>query len=322
MKSRHLVEPEALVLIEAAPPRGPLSLDALPEMRRNQKQLVDEALALRSEMQTAAPITQWAATAPGVEGGPDVPLLVFAPQGTTPRGALLHIHGGGFVLGFAAMDAPLCESMAATAQCVVVAVDYRLAPETPHPGPINDCYAALLWLWGEANALGVDRARIGVHGGSAGGGLAAAVVLLARDRGEVPLCFQCLTFPMLDDRTAATTDPNPFTGEFGWTPADNAFGWSALLGHAPGLPGVSPYASPSRATDLSGLPPTFLSIGALDLFVDECVEYARRLIRSGVPTEFHIYPGMTHVNAAYAPSAPRSVQASDDVARAIERAMA
>jgi triacylglycerol lipase len=142
--------------------------------------------------------------------------------------------------------------------------------------------------------LGVDSARIGVMGESAGGGLAAALALLARDRREHSLTFQHLIYPMLDDRTCVAKSPHPFAGEFLWTAHNNAFGWSALLGAAPGSANVSPYAAAARADDLSGLPPTFISTGALDLFLEEDIEYARRLMRQGVPVELHVYPGAYH----------------------------
>ena len=130
-------------------------------------------------------------------------------------------------------------------------------------------------------------------GESAGGGLAAALALLARDRGEYSIAFQHLIYPMLDDRTGTET-PHPYAGEYLWTPANNMFGWSALLSVAPGSAGVSPYAAAARAADLAGLPPAFIATGALDLFVEEDIEYARRLIRAGVPVELHVYPGAFH----------------------------
>jgi triacylglycerol lipase len=178
--------------------------------------------------------------------------------------------------------------------CAIVSVDYRLAPETVFPGSIEDCYAGLAWVFANAAEQGFDTARIGVMGESAGGGLAAALALLARDRGEYPLAFQQLIYPMLDDRNGSGAEPHPFVGEYVWTPEKNRFGWEALLGHAPGGADVSPYAAPARATDLSGLPPTFLYAGALDLFLEENLDYARRLARAGVPIEFHLFPGAFH----------------------------
>jgi acetyl esterase/lipase len=173
-------------------------------------------------------------------------------------------------------------------------VEYRLAPETVAPGALEDCYAALRWLHTAADEISVDRTRIAIGGESAGGGLAAALALLARDRGELPICFQLLIYPMLDDRTVTAEARNPFTGQFVWTPSANRFGWTALLGHEPGVADVSPYAAAARASDLSGLPPAYICVGALDLFVDEDIAYAKRLLRAGVPTELHIFPGAYH----------------------------
>jgi acetyl esterase/lipase len=152
----------------------------------------------------------------------------------------------------------------------------------------------LKWLYTHAGELGVDPTRIAIGGGSAGGGLTAALGLLTRDRGEIPLVFQLLLYPMLDDRTVTTADPHPYTGEFIWTARANQFGWTALLGVPPGGPGISPYAAAARAESLAGLSPTFISVGTLDLFLEENLEYARRLMRAGVPTELHVYPGAYH----------------------------
>jgi acetyl esterase/lipase len=187
--------------------------------------------------------------------------------------------------------------------CVVVSVDYRLAPETTFPGAVEDCYAALRWLHAEARTLGVDVGRIAIGGESAGGGLAASLALLARDRGEVPLAFQLLIYPMLDDRTGVTVEPSPTVGEFGWSRESNRFGWASLLGRDPGGADVSPYAAAARAEDLAGLPPAYIAVGTLDLFLEENLEYARRLMRAGIPTELHVYPGAYHGFQGMAPEA-------------------
>jgi triacylglycerol lipase len=173
-------------------------------------------------------------------------------------------------------------------------VDYRLAPEVQHPGPVEDCYVALCWLHANAEALNVDRARIGVMGESAGGGLAAGLALLARDRGGPELAFQHLVYPMIDDRTCVMDNPHPYAGEFLWTRENNIFGWASLLGTAPGGPDISPYAAAARAENLTGLPPTFISTGAIDLFLEENMIYAQRLSRAGVAVELHVYPGAYH----------------------------
>ena len=225
-----------------------------------------------------------------------VRVLIFTPPGERRRPAILHIHGGGMVIGSAHGFRRGAAAIAMAADAVVVSVDYRLAPETPFPGPQEDCYAALLWLFANADVLGVDPARIAIAGESAGAGLAAAVALMARDCGAPTPSAQILTYPMLDHRTGGPDClwNNPMTGEFVWTRAHNRFGWDALQGDYALDDERIGWFSPARATDLSGLPPTWIGVGSLDLFLDENFDYARRLIASGVPTEFHCYAGAPH----------------------------
>jgi len=177
---------------------------------------------------------------------------------------------------------------------VIVSVDYRLAPETVFPGSLEDCYAALVWMTERATALGIHPDHIGLMGDSAGAGLAASLALLARDRHGPSIAFQNLMFPMLDDRTLTEENPNPVTGEFVWTREYNRFGWTSLLGCEPGSEGVSVYAAPGRATDLTHLPPTWLGVGTLDLFLDENLRFAQGLIRAGVAVEMNVWPGAYH----------------------------
>ncbi|NNM76481.1 alpha/beta hydrolase [Sphingomonas sp. ID1715] len=309
MSSRHLVDPELLPMLDRLP-QVALSQETLPAFRSR-----ETALPLPSVVPNA--VTRRDVAMRGPPGAPDIGLVIYTPAGAGPFGCIYHIHGGGYVSGSAGslefMHRPLAEQLG----CVIVSVDYRLAPETCFPGNIEDCHAGLVWVFKQADMLNVDRDRIGVMGESAGGGLAAALALLVRDRGEHRLAFQVLTYPMLDDRTC-TADPHPFAGEFLWTPRNNAFGWTCLLGHAPRGEGVSPYAAPARAVDLSGLPPTFMMTGALDLFVDENIDYARRLIRDGVPTEFHLYPGAFHAFDAW-PDAQVSEGARTNRSKALRR---
>jgi len=232
---------------------------------------------------------------PGGPGGPDVAVQVIgASAGGKARPALLHIHGGGFILGRPEDSTPLCQTIAAELDCLVVNVDYRLSPETPFPGPVEDCYAALAWLHRNADALGVDRSRIAVMGESAGGGLAAMVAIAARDRREIQLRYQVLIYPMLDDRTGSTRRVPPFIGRIGWNESGNRFGWTSFLG-APAGQGKPPRgAVPARVADLRGLAPAFIGVGGVDLFVEEDLEYARRLVLAGVPTQFQLTPGAYH----------------------------
>jgi triacylglycerol lipase len=286
--SRHLVDPALLAMLDAWPA---LTLDAasLATMRQGGRLPIGEIV-------DADRVAKVERIAPGRDGAPDLRLLVYraADRDGEVLPCIYHIHGGGYVAGSAAMMEPVDRLMVEELGCVLVSVEYRLAPETPFPGPLEDCYAGLAWVFENADTVGVDRARVGVVGESAGGGLAAGLALLARDRGEYPLAFQHLTYPMIDDRTCTTRDPHPYAGEFIWTAHNNAFGWSAYLGKQPGGEGISAYAAAARATDLAGLPPTFIASGTLDLFLEESVSLAMRLLRAGVPTELHLYPGGFH----------------------------
>ena len=288
-RTRHLVDLEILPLLDSLPALS-LSDETLATMRANE-------FKLPVDPEVEAQVGVERLSAPGPLGAPDVGLVCYRPKaldGALP--GVLHIHGGGYVGGTVEMMAWANAAFALELGCAVVSVDYRLAPETRAPGAVEDCYAALAWLKRHPDIAGLDPARIGVMGESAGGGLAAALALLARDRGEHRLAFQHLVYPMLDDRTAGQGEDarHPNVGEFVWTADSNRYGWTSLLGHEPGRDGVSPYAAPARAENLAGLPPTFLYTGALDLFLEENIAYARRLIRAGVPTEFHIYPGAVH----------------------------
>ncbi len=210
------------------------------------------------------------------------------------RMGILHIHGGGHLFGSPEQSLSLTSATALRQNCVVVSVDYRLAPETVFPGSLQDGYAVLNWMVSQADRLGIDPAHIGLMGDSAGAGLAASLALLARDRNGPKLAFQNLMFPMLDDRTVTETHPNPVTGEFVWTREYNRIGWTALLGEEPGGDALSPYAAPARASNLAGLPPVWIGVGTLDLFLDENLDYAQRLIRAGVAVELHVWPGAFH----------------------------
>jgi acetyl esterase/lipase len=266
---------------------------------------------------------------PGPPGAPDVRVLVYTPPGPpkkagapTMRPAYFHIHGGGYILGTPEINDGSNRSIAHELDCVVVSVDYRLAPETRFPGALEDCYAALTWLAAQAGQLGVDRSRIAIGGESAGGGHAAALAILARDRGAAPICFQLLDSPMIDDRTGSSSEPHPYCGELVWTAVSNRFGWQSLLGVEPGTAAVPPDAVPARVADLTGLPPALISVGALDLFLEEDMEYARRLVRAGVPTELYVVPGAFHgfgFAGEHAPQAQACTRLRND---ALARALA
>ena len=237
-----------------------------------------------------------------VAGEPPVAVRVHrakATEGTRP--CVYSMHGGGYVLGTNLFDDTIFEALCPNLGVVGVSVEYRLAPETPYPGPLEDCYRGLQWTYEHADELGIDRDCIGVMGVSAGGGLAAALCLLARDRGEIPLAFQLLDQPMIDDRQI--TPSSRQDGLAVWSRESNTFGWKSYLGDLYGTDDVPPTAAPARATDLSGLPPAFVSVGAADGFRDESVEYATRLNQAGVPTELHVYRGACHGFNVMAPNA-------------------
>jgi triacylglycerol lipase len=227
-----------------------------------------------------------------VPGDPPVSVRVHRSKGAEgPQPAIVTIHGGGYVIGSYDLDDQLLDAWCPTLGVVGVSVQYRLAPEHPYPGPLEDCYAALRWTHDKADMLGVDRARIGVYGVSAGGGLAAALALLARDRLEHPLAFQLLDCPMIDDRQA--TPSMCADGLYVWDAQSNEFGWRSYLGDLYGSD-VPPYAAAARATDLAGLPPTCVVVGSIDGFRDEDMEYAQRLNQAGVPCELHVIARMPH----------------------------
>jgi acetyl esterase/lipase len=240
---------------------------------------------------------------PGPLGAPEISLLICRPAGTSaPTAGIYHVHGGGMIIGNNRTGLPQILECAADLRAAVISVEYRLAPETPYPGPVEDCYAGLAWTAAHAGELGIDPNRIIVAGASAGGGLAAAVALLARDRGGPALAAQLLMRPMLDDRND-TLSSRQMAGLGIWDRAANETGWAALLGAARGGPDVSPYAAPARATDLSGLPPAFIDVGSAETFRDEAVTYATRIWHAGGVAELHVWPGGFHGFGLLAPQA-------------------
>lgn len=291
--------------------------------------LTNEGLAVMREQLAAltaalprpdTPVAIEDRTVPGPEGGPDVRLRTYRPQGEDdPRPGLYWIHGGGMVIGAPEMDDAMLVELVERLGLVAVSVDYRLAPEHPYPAPVEDCYAGLAWTGANAAELGIDPARLAVGGASAGGGLAAATVLLARDRGGPAIVFQLLVCPMLDDRDS-TPSSRAFADAVVWDRSANLFGWTALLGDRVGADDVPPYAAPARATDLSGLPPAFVDVGELELFRDECADYALRLAQAGVSTEFHLYPGAFHGFDIMVPGAALSARAKETRVAALRRA--
>lgn len=258
---------------------------------------------------------------PGAAGSPKVKVWIVDPTPSQKnKPVLVHMHGGGFVMQDA-MLLPRIQGIAKDCGCVVVSVEYRLAPETRYPGALQDNYAALKWVHANAAELGIDPTRIAIGGESAGGGHAAMLALYARDRKEVPIIFQLLIYPQLDDRTGSTRPAASGNGEFLWTAKDNQFAWSSLLGVAAGSANV-PAGIPARATDLSGLPPTWIGVGSIDLFAEEDKEYASRLKAAGVETNFVTVPGAYHGFDVVAPNAKVSQQFTASWRSALREAFA
>lgn len=239
---------------------------------------------------------------PGHEGASIAASVISPEDSAQPLPALLIFHSGGMMFGdrFSGLDEPL--QWVERYGMRLISVEYRLAPEHPDPVPFEDCYAALEWVGANARTLGIRPDRLAVAGASAGGGLAAGVALAARDRGGPHLCGQLLDYPMLDDR-GLTASTYAFDGVGVWDRVSNETGWAALLGGRVGGEEVSAYAAPARAEDLSGLPPTFLSVGGAEIFRDETVAYAQALWEAGVETELHVWPGAFHACDIFAPHA-------------------
>lgn len=247
---------------------------------------------------------------PGPDGAPEVSLHIIVPDVRKSTGAIYYIHGGGFTVGFASMRDDANIPLARDLGVVVVSVEYRLAPEQPFPAGLEDCYTGLQWVADNADELGIDPANIAIQGDSAGGGLCAGLALLTRDRGGVTPVFQYLGVPEIDDRLA-TLSMQRFTDTPMWTRGAAEESWDAYLGAGVrGSDGVSPYAAPARATDLSGLPPTYISVMQYDPLRDENIAYAQKLLDAGVSVELHLYPGTFHGSslATYAAISQREVR--------------
>jgi acetyl esterase/lipase len=311
-----LVDPELKPTIQAWLKQSPplvWSEKVLPEVRQ------------RSASSARPPLAQPAFVErkiPGAAGAPDVHVIVIgAAADAARRPAVLHIHGGGYIVGSAAESTVSLQELSAAHGCVVVSVDYRLAPETRFPGSLEDNYAALRWLHANAKELGVDPNRIALLGESAGGGHVAALAIAARDRGEVPLAMQVMLYPMLDDRTGSTRKVPPYLGVYVWDAAANRFGWGSLLGVPAGSASVPHGAVPARVKNLRGLAPAYIAVGSIDLFVEEDIAYAQRLIQAGVPTELIIAPGGYHGFDIIVPEAKISKRFKADWNDALRRGL-
>lgn len=258
----------------------------------------------------------------GPPSAPEVPVRILTPQELlAPVPAILHIHGGGFVIGNLDSEHGSCLALCRRLGVVVVSVDYRLAPETPYPGPLEDCYAALQWMHANCAQLQIDPARIAVFGASAGGGLAAALALLARDRGGPAISFQYLGIPELDDRLQ-TPSMQSFVDTPMWNRPNAELSWDFYLGDQfqRGADDVPYHAAPARAQDLSGLPPAYVSTMEFDPLRDEGVAYALQLLQAGISTELHSFPGTFHGSSLFS-SAQVSQRESQEMFAVLGRAL-
>ena len=281
------VDPELVDALDFFPAELMTAIGDDPPKARVMFQPIWDALA--DDLKNS-PVTIEERHIPGPEG--DIGVVIYQPPTPAPRGALLWIHGGGYIVGSGRND-PHGIGFAEHAGCTVVSVDYRLAPESPHPAAISDCFGALGWLAENTGALGVDPSRIAIGGASAGGGLTAALALYNRDHGGPDLAFQLLIYPMIDDRHD-TPSGHEIRRQTVWNRELSLKAWKMYLGAEYGSDSVSPYAAAARASDLGGLPPALVTVGMLDLFRDENIKYAQRLMAAGVPTALQVYPGMYH----------------------------
>lgn len=305
----HRVNPELLGTLNAFPALS-LEKEILPQIR--------EALATLTQPleQTEVSIEEVAIQSYDNE---EIKVRVYKPtkeiEGKLP--GFLWIHGGGYVLGTAEADDALCVNIVNNANCVVVSVDYRLAPEYPYPAPVEDCYSALCYLVNNADELGVDTDKIGVGGLSAGGGLTAGLTLLARDRQFPKVHIQFPLYPMIDDSNN-TPSANEITEGMIWNQQLNDLGWKYYLGELHGTENIPAYAAPARATDYSNLPITYTFIGQLDPFRSETLTYVTKLAEAGVDVEFHLYPGAYHSFEGLNPHAKMAQYASNEFLNAIK----
>lgn len=318
-----LVDPELAVALAQFP-----QMDIWSDLPLSRKLIAQARLGLMAALPAIENVTSTDYSVPstavlGASAAPEVSVRVYRPEDQTQHlPALLWIHGGGYCLGSVEQDDYFVRQMVKEMGCVVVSVDYRLAPEYPFPAPLDDCYSALCWLFNNTEQLKVDGSCIGIGGISAGAGLAAGLALLARDQGEVLPIFQALLCPMIDDRSI-TPSSHSITDERVWNRNSNIKGWQAYLGPnvSGGAETPSAYAAPSRAEDLTGLPKAYIAVGSVDAFVDENTDYAERLNAAGVDTQFEIFPGGFHAFEFTVPGADISRRARDCHYQAIKKGL-
>ena len=291
-------------------PRDLLTLDDIPALR----------VAIKGEpVEFSENIQVEDVVIPGLNDDPDVKVRLYKPI-DLPKGSpcLLWMHPGGMTIGDATMEDLTSAQRALDHSCLVASVDYRLAPENPYPAAPDDCYAALIWLESSASELGISSSRIAIGGASAGAGLAASTALRARDESGPKIIFQLLTYPMLDHRNTNPSSYGVMDDFRVWNRKANLISWEAYLG---GITNVPSYASPSLETDLANLPPAIITVGALDNFVDECIDYAQRLMQAGVRTDLRVYGGAFHGSVGFVAHSPISIEWAKAENDALHRAL-
>lgn len=316
MSRRDLIDQESRQPLDELLAVLPGGFNAIPDIVARRDAFTQMIAAI--EVPPNQNVTHEDRTVPGPAGAPDISVRVYRPAnapGTLP--GVYYIHGGGMIFGSVETENAEAEQVCEEVGAVVVSVEYRLAPEHPHPAQSQDCYAGLVWMARNAAELGFDPGRLAVYGGSAGGGLVIAAALLARDRGFPAIRFQMPIYPMIDD-TNETQSSHEITDVGVWDRPANIEAWQWYLG------GGKPdrYAAPARAEDLSGLPPAFIDVGTVDLFRDEDITFAMRLMQAGVPTELHVNPGAYHASEVLAPQAELSARIWERRFAALRRALA
>lgn len=315
MSRRHLIDPESREPLDQLLEVMPGGFNSIPDIVARRSALTQLLGAV--EVPPNPNVTSVDRTIPGPEGAPDIRVRVYRPvkaSGSLP--GIYFIHGGGMILGDIDGEDPVAIAICEQVGAVVVSVEYRLAPENPHPAQSEDCYAGLTWMAASAADLGFDPERLAVYGGSAGGGLTIATCLLARDRGGPAIRFQMPIYPMLDDRNE-TPSSHEITDIGIWDRAGNIEAWQWYLGGGT----ADACAAPARAEDLSGLPPAFIDVGTVDMFRDEDIAFAQRLMQAGVPVELHVNPGAYHASEVFAPDAALSKRITERRYDALRRAL-
>jgi acetyl esterase/lipase len=315
MSRRDLIDPDVRAPLDELLQALPGGFNAVPDIV--QRRATVEAILSAVEVPVNPNVVKEDRTVPGPDGEPDITVRIYRPAnatGTLP--GIYFIHGGGMILGTVEGEDPTATMICDLVGAVVVSVEYRLSPEHPHPAPVEDCYAGLVWMAKNAAELGVDADRLAIYGASAGGGLTIATALLARDRGGPAVSFMMPIYPMIDDRNE-TPSSREITDIGIWDRDGNIEAWGWYLGGKE----ADQYAAPTRAADLSGLPPAFIDVGTVDLFRDEDIAFAQRLMAAGVPTELHVYPGAYHAAETFAADAALSQRIWAQRIEALKRAL-